>query len=250
MRAAVALLLLGGCDAVFDLETVVNRPVPCTAAGEPFVRWRFDEGTGSRAADESGEHPLNLIGGTAWGAGRTGGYALDFDGLDDRAVAGAPSTLDDREEFTFAAWMHPRTAGKGQISAIVAKGGASANAVKRFVLNGTTCMSAFELSVNRSGDDAGACSLPASVVYNDWQHVAATFSPDDGPRLFINGTEATYVRPPTHGDGEPVPDAISGHAIGSWVEADSVTGVFDGLIDDVTIYCRRLDAAEIPMLMN
>jgi hypothetical protein len=250
MRAIVALLPLAGCDIVFDIDTVTNAPVPCTSVGAPFARWRFEEGSGERAADDSGQHPLAMFGGTAWVAGRETGFALDFDGIDDRAVAGAPSALDDLEELTFAAWINPRTAGKGNISAIIAKGGASARAVKRFVLNGTSCMSAFELTVNRAGNDAAVCTMPGSVAFGVWQHVAATYSPDDGPRIFVNGVEAAYVRPPTLGDGVLTTDAISGHAIGSWVEIDSATGVFDGLIDDVTIACRRMDASEIPALMN
>src|SRR5436190_19861696 len=61
------------------------------AAASPTGHWRFDEGSGTTAADSSGNgHDGTLINGPLWTTGRIG-QGLSFNGVDNRVdVAHAP----------------------------------------------------------------------------------------------------------------------------------------------------------------
>ena len=72
--------------------------------------WKFDEGTGTLAADSSG-HGNNgtLTGGPTWSASPTNSitftnpYALSFDGVDDYVSIADADVLDPGDTFTLSA---------------------------------------------------------------------------------------------------------------------------------------------------
>ncbi|MCK4342414.1 MAG: hypothetical protein KAY37_11905 [Phycisphaerae bacterium] len=67
--------------------------------------WRFDEGTGSIAHDNSGNENHGTVYGAEWTSG-VSGYALQFDGVDDFIELSHFTTVD-RHDGTICWWMKP-----------------------------------------------------------------------------------------------------------------------------------------------
>ena len=69
--------------------------------------WKFDEGTGTTAADSSGNgNTGTLMNGPLWTAG-IAGNALYFDGIDDNVTVLDSNSLDLSSSFTLSAWVNP-----------------------------------------------------------------------------------------------------------------------------------------------
>ena len=68
--------------------------------------WKFDEGSGSTAADSSGNGNHGFITGAVWTKGKTG-QALDFDGANDYVRIVVNPALNNLNAITMAAWIYP-----------------------------------------------------------------------------------------------------------------------------------------------
>ena len=69
--------------------------------------WKFDEGSGTTAADSSGNgNTGTLINGPLWTAGKAGN-ALYFDGIDDNVTVLDSASLHLSSAFTLSAWVNP-----------------------------------------------------------------------------------------------------------------------------------------------
>src|SRR4030095_10522659 len=69
--------------------------------------WKFDEGSGTSAADASGNgNTATLVNGPVWTAGRVGN-ALYFDGINDNLTVPDSNSLDPSSSFTLSAWVNP-----------------------------------------------------------------------------------------------------------------------------------------------
>jgi hypothetical protein len=206
------------------------------------AHWLLDEGVGTSVADASGNgNSATLVNGATWAIGQLGN-AIDFDGIDDAVNAGSPADLDDLQSFTYAAWINPDSDGDGANGVIVSKGGTGASASRRFLVNrGSSCPEGYclELHVNRAATDASVFSSPGLIETNVWQHVTATFSPTDGPRIYKDGVEVDYTSGRSVGSGTLEDDSTSDLVIGSWPGG---FGSFDGRQDDVRVY----DSALVP----
>jgi hypothetical protein len=92
------------------------------------------------------------------------------------------------------------------------------------------------------------CVSSAQIPFMQWSHIAATFDPNKGLTLYINGQNAGQLAVRGHLDGggggfqigrnlEEVPAAASRKIPSSFS--------FDGIIDELKIYSRALDAGEL-----
>ena len=212
------------------------------------AHWKFDAGSGTTAADETGNNPGTLTNGPTWVAGKIGS-AVNFDAVDDVVTAGSNASLDDLVAqggggMTITAWIRPNSIGEGgNPGRIVHKGtGTSATNGWQFVIQGTSPALAF--ASDHATTDVNHVASANSITLGVWQHVVVTW---DGSataanvRLYVNGVEPTY-QTTTNGVGARSSDAASSVFIGN-----DNTGVrtFDGALDDVRIYNRILTAAEI-----
>lgn len=91
--------------------------------------WKFDEGSGTTAADSSGNNNTGtLINGPTWtlapsngGDGKIGG-AVSFDGITQYVNSGSNTILDNLPALSFSAWINPSTATYGPQGTVVQKG--------------------------------------------------------------------------------------------------------------------------------
>jgi len=191
--------------------------------------WKFDEGSGSTAADSSGQSNDGVITGAVWVAGKSGN-ALDFNDTGAEVVTiPDSSSLDLTTQLTFSAWVNMNTATSYPM--IMTKG------VYQFALNAETGNLSVVLDTVKTGfgDDSNN-PVPTSA----WALVTATW---DGETLiyYVNGVaDGSYNVTGTMGQDN------SSVLIGRRSDAY----YFDGLIDDVRIYNRALSAVEVNVIFT
>jgi hypothetical protein len=188
--------------------------------GSPLIlRLRFDEGSGTRAADTSGRHfHGTLVGGATWGQGQTG-TGLALDGVDDYVTTTYPAASDVLTTWTLEAWIQDTNP---QASNRTILGVYNGDGNRAFFLNGQN-----RLHFNPCPQ--GSQFVPA----NQWVHVAMTY---DGTnvRYYINGELDATV-----GCGrQPINFLSIGASAGGSFR-------FRGGIDEVKVYNTARTAAQI-----
>ncbi len=105
--------------------------------------------------------------------------------------------------------------------------------------------------VRYSGTYAFSESKSNTVVLNQWQHVAMTWSPATNVvRLYRNGVEVPYATQ-TPGTGTVQDDSVYPFTIGvRGSTAMLPTDFFNGVLDDIRLYNRPLTAQEIQTLYS
>src|SRR6266540_2413754 len=200
-----------------------------TGGSNLVAYWKFDEGTGTTAADSSGNgNTGTLANGPSWTSG-IAGNALYFDGTDDNVTVADSNSLDLTNSFTFSAWVNPASAFT-DFRSILAKN------YKYYLYASSTgfCGDGSALGGFYEVMDTVACQ-PSSLPVNTWTHLTLTY----------NGSVLTLYR-----NGGAVATAnVSGtlsHSTGTLqIGASEYGEYFQGLIDEVRVYNRALTNTEI-----
>lgn len=209
-------------------------------AGTPSVdpdligHWPFDEGSGPLTANTGLANDGSLENGADFTPGQSS-FGMAFDGADDLVRVlddGADSPIDVTDALTIAFWARPDRI-DGTTQAMVSKD----NAYE--VEFGKLAPDRWDLRL----DNQLAALAPTPLEPQVWQHIAATWD-GTGIRLYYNGLldgggpfAATLV--PNDND----------LAFGARPFGVGSVFPFEGTLDDVHIYNRVLDAAEIAQLV-
>jgi hypothetical protein len=192
--------------------------------------WRFDEGSGTVAGDNSGNGNNGAIYGATWVAGKYGD-ALSFNGINNSVIVPQNSILSAPARLTVEAWFDPSTLAPS-VQQIVGK--QVFYNEYRLILTGNAIVGQiYDASHEYTVSSASGGVFAQTGV---WQHAALTY---DGAnlRLYVNGilvntlAVAITINPNT----SPLYIGING----------GVNFPFSGIIDEVRIYNRALSAAEI-----
>ncbi len=237
-------------QATSTLGSVTSDPATLTISPQPAgllknLRgwWKFDETSGSTAADSSAYHNQGLLNnfpveGTAWVAGRAGG-ALQFQGGAAQDYVRVAGYLIPRGPLTVSAWAW---ADSRPASASIAKTYQNP-ALFSFGLEGSTGrLSNF---LNPSATQASARDL-IPFPLGSWQHTA--FSGDGTTlRLYRNGAliaSAPYTQNLNLPFISPLGIGAKLNAAGTAADT-SAPGYWAGKLDDVAVWSRALGAGEI-----
>lgn len=196
--------------------------------------WTFDDGGGEVALDSSGNNNHGtILNNPVWTLGVIGG-ALNFDGVNDY-VEVVDSVSLNVDYLTMAAWVY-REANSWDSRIIVDKGDSYMMQIGRLTF-GKNDHFEFAIQPNWEWHDGGFVPL------QEWAHVAVTW---DGDRAltYING-RFTKAYDRTNG---VVTDTTNALRIGARGAPNSARSLFKGKIDDVRIYNRVLNGAEIALL--
>lgn len=216
----------------------------------------LNESTGTVAHDalEQGIGSLNGFPESPWAPGRTGN-ALTFDGTDDRLTLGGKKGVTGTAARTVSFWVNVNaTQTAGTRPTIVSWGAAnSAAAGTRFDIN-LNHSNGYRLRAEFNSAGANFTTPARSDLRGaGWVHCAivvpagATVSQVQG---YIDGVLATQTIEPTNSGGVAInTSSVNDVAIGRISDATGARA-FGGLIDDVRIYPRALDASEIAELAN
>ncbi|MGH7972113.1 MAG: LamG-like jellyroll fold domain-containing protein, partial [Limisphaerales bacterium] len=209
----------------------VNPPPPCSSAQTGMVSWWQAEGD---AGDSIGANSGTLVNGPGFASGYVG-EAFRFTGANQIIqVADAPS-LNPTNAITLETWVMVTTNPATDAAVIFGK-------------DGQTSGRQYELDAYRSGGQLvflANIGIPEGFVgltgtnrvdLNTWNHVAMTY---DGAylRLYVNGRLDSSRAATGPISGGTAPFRIGGLGSGPWS--------FNGLVDEVSLYNRALDADEI-----
>ncbi|MBP7375943.1 MAG: PD40 domain-containing protein [Pyrinomonadaceae bacterium] len=220
-------------DAIYNGYVPPTGPTPTpTPSGGLVAYWRAN----GDANDTSGTNHGTLEGDTTFAAGHQG-QAFDFDGDGDRVRVpdGGSDVLDVQTgEFTVAAWVNIRSNGVHFIAGKDFDDGSYALKVEGQKLYFYLFNNNNYQYIN-SGDD---------LTLNSWHHVAGVRAGGQ-IKVFVDGTERAST-----GYTETLPANSTDFTIGGPVYGTTPQPDTDGLIDDVRIYSRGLDATELTAIYN
>ena len=219
--------------------TATFREVSGPPGGGLVGYWAFDEGSGTTAADSSG----NGLNGTlqydpTWasnGSCRKGG-CISFDGADDYVRIPDSAQLRLTGDVTVSAWIKPT--GARSLGSIVSKR-------YEFELGPVSDSAPYALrwSHKEPGGTLVTGDLAASTEADQWQHVVLV---RDATTLELRGYKngapaltSSYTTPP----------ATSTYALNIGRNPGGIQR-FRGLIDEVRLYDRALTDAEVQALYN
>jgi hypothetical protein len=257
----------GGWNLTAEGEKVfrnaINYLVPAAApeGPSPLAHWKLDEGSGTIAADSSGNAlDGTLMGDPMWVAGIIGG-ALDFDG-DDYVDIGNPPILDfSTGDWTLSAWMNAAVAPSGDVT-IVGKGGDhSSDALPgvryQLMLDSSDYLHPVVDDDSSKYDPSGEIPL----IDGQWHHVVMMRRNGTELRAYVDGVEDMGVT--NHGESTiPAEYDLSGtskfnayigaitHAGNSTPDTVVLEKLMLGMIDDVRIYDVALTEAEVAALAS
>ena len=234
--------------------TVLLTLAVCAGAQDPDLLgwWKFDDGTGTIAADSSGKgNDGTFVGDPEWVAGKFGSGLL-FDGQGGERVS--LGNLDVASgAITITCWFKANTLDTpGQDPRMVSKAFGGAGNDHIWLLSsargGGEKRLRFRLKTNDGSDTttlvggqgAGDRVLPVG----EWTHATATWE-GTTMRVYVNGIETGST---DRGGTSVTVDPAVGAAIGNQ-PVGAENRPFDGVIDDVRIYARALTVAEIEEVM-
>jgi Concanavalin A-like lectin/glucanases superfamily len=221
-------------QAIFDAgsagkcENCVQRP-----AG--LVSWWPGEGN---ADDIQDSNPGVLNGGVTFAAGKVG-EAFSFNGVNQFVQVPHASSLDPTAEATLDAWVkfNQLPSAAGHIMQIAAKAGGG----RDLDLQAETD-NKFHFFV--AGGAPSAVVSRTVIVTGRWYHVAATYKATDRIQLYIDGVlEGTTLIPGVTRQANGNPFTIGASYV--WRGR-----FFNGLIDEVDLFSRALDATEIEAIFD
>jgi len=210
---------------------VLSLALTGTAKADLVGWWRFDEGSGTTAADSSGNGNDGVLeGGAQWAEGQLGG-GVEFNGSDARVVA--PYIPLDSRSFTITMWVNPVLYTGEQI------------VISQVQSNSTDVSLHFRIY----GPDSGRVRMgfynndldtTTTLEQNNWYHLTFWYDfENQNRRIYINGVLEA------EGDATPFLGTSGDTIIGSW----GTSQWFQGIIDDVQIYDHPLTEGEIQAAM-
>jgi sucrose-6-phosphate hydrolase SacC (GH32 family) len=246
-----------------DIRTGLDQP-PGGGTTGPVAYWDFAERKGASTVEEVSHQadPISYVFNQAvykpnsdplWQPARTGdgvlSGALLFDGYSTWVTRSAPAVPLVPDGLTVEAWVAPRAfewGDAGKVSAIVNQQDAAANL-------------GFSLGVGRhgvwkfgvgTGDAWREVTVPqsAALAAGKWAHLVATFDSAHAlMRLYLNGAQVAETAVPVGATlrPAPVPLLIGRHNQPEIINGTFAVNMFSGLIDEVKVYNRPLDAAQV-----
>jgi len=216
----------------------VNEPLTTINTNNLSGYWKFSEGNGTIAYDISGIGNTGTLGNFNWNANSGWvdgkyGSGLKFDGLNDYINIPDNDNLDLTNNFTIMAWVKPTSA---QLA--TANGGTIATkAAYAYYLEMTNDR---YIRVYLTGaTPAGYHSSNATLAANTWTHIAWTYN-STLSSIYLNGTldNVTKVTGSVTKTNAPLLIGALGGGYAGGYE-------FNGTLDEIIIFNRSLNAAEI-----
>jgi alpha-tubulin suppressor-like RCC1 family protein len=214
--------------------------------------WNFDEGSGTSAADSSGNSNTGtLTNGPTWTTGGKINSALGFVAASTQYVSVPYSSIFDfaTGSFTVSAWMKANSLPATQHSAnaqLVGKQRGDESIGWTFQFHGSSGTGNADLWLSDGAGHYTTYTNSTPLSLSVWYHLVFIVDRSTNTlRSYVNGikdgTEPSIV---SYGNVDD-PDAL-------FIGAERTDGLssFDGTIDDVRIYNRALSASEVWRLYN
>ena len=229
----------GSASSSRDVQVFVEHDGDAVAANGLQGWWKFDEGTGSSAADSSGNaRTLTLTSATMSADGYAGkAYTGDATATQSagHATFAAPTLI------TMSAWVYANASPATNERYIFNFHTSSTSRLRLYMANGTSRLRFF---ADRSTD--GLWEAQYNVPAQQWFHVTVSYDTSSAaadPVISINGGSVLVGEIGAAPTGAQV--ASAGFSVGG---NNSTSNSWSGRIDEARVYNRLLPAAEIPLL--
>jgi fibronectin type 3 domain-containing protein len=217
-----------------------NSAEASTTFTQPLAYLKFDETSGTSAADASGNNWTGtLVNGPLWSAGRSNN-TVDLDGINDHVTL-PTGVVNGLTNFTITLWANLDSLSTWSRLFDFGTG----TTVNMFLTpkNGANSKVRFAITTSGSGGEQridGTAALPIG----GWHHVAVTLSGSTGT-LYVDGVQV----------GQNTAMTLKPSSLGSTTQNRIGRSQYNdpylmGRIDEFRIYGRALSAAEVASLMN
>ena len=169
---------------------------------------------------------------------RMPGYAIDYDGSNDRFDMGTPNGLNNQEPFTLVCWMRMDTA-PAAISYLFAKRNSGAGSGTWWVRVEGTLGIAFSRATLST--DVKRLTDNNSFNLNQWHHILTTWDGTNqfaGIHIYVDGKEASY-QTDQNSTNAIESDAAFNFAVGNVADGDA-DQTFNGMIAESRFYGKRI----------
>ena len=206
--------------------------------------WNADAESGSTALDIIGGNNGAMSDGAAILGGKVG-RAFQFSGTSGYVTMGNPASLNfGTGPFSLEAWFNWDGAGSS-VNNIIRKSNYGGDPGSGYWVRIGRDNKTIEFSVGATTVPEGQTLITAPVSPGVWHHIAATRDGSDVIKLYIDGqSTGSFLRQAPHANSS----SGSSFALGIWQDQNSEH--FSGLIDEVSVYNRALDASEVKAIFN
>lgn len=231
----IRLTVSDGTASGFDEVLVSMGGSPLAALTQNIEGyWKFDEGTGTTAADSSGNNRnAAFASALAWSTNAISGNSVSgVGGSNDYTTV---ATFSEPAQITAAAWARIGIAPANGDRYVFRFRAGSNDRFRVYIPSGSRRL---RVAADRNPTD-GVWECPVDLPGNEWLHIAVTqnnSSASNPPQIFINGIQAA-VNQITAPSGS-VQLGTSLQIPGSW----------HGNVDEARVYSRILPATEIALL--
>jgi hypothetical protein len=206
--------------------------------------WKLDEGTGTTAADSSGNsHDGTLYNDTAWttdtpSTAFTNPSALSFDGTSDYVEVPHSTALDTGDELTLSAWV--KLVDPSNDQKIVGKtNGAHTAGYVLGVKNNSLFPEIWDSTGGYYAHESG------TITADTWTHLVVTWQSDKEMIGYVDGTEVFNIAASANPIGASTKPLLIG--VAPW---DTNAYNVNGVVDDVRVYDWVLSASEVQSLAD
>jgi CSLREA domain-containing protein len=225
-----ATLTIGGVSGAFNVTTAASSDP--NASG--LVAWWRAENNGY---DSVGGNHGTAHGGTTYATGRAG-QAFDLSSsVNDYVSIPDAANLAITDNITVASWFYPRVVTHG-LSIFNRRNSSNEGGVDLELAHYDSYSNTIGFYVYTSAGWQMIFAPNGSITADRWYHVAGTYN-NSMMRLYLNGIEVSS-QPVSGAINNPLSPSVR---IGSNIPDPSYH--FNGLIDEVKIYSRALDAIEV-----
>ncbi|MDS4028186.1 MAG: LamG-like jellyroll fold domain-containing protein [Candidatus Contendobacter sp.] len=225
-------------------------PVVTSPQNGLVAAYGFEETSGNTAVDASGQSNHGTINGATRTAGKFG-QALSFNGSSNWVAIPDADSLDLTTSMTLEAWVYPKNLADRR--PILAKQGTTNGAPSRgFMLSAGDYSGSGKVETEVFKNESSSSSLISNTALNTsgWQHVALVY------QYVADGTSkmTVYINGVASGSNNAAVGSLQKNAqpldLGRYFYNSSYARYFNGLIDEVRVYNRALNASEIQSDMN
>jgi hypothetical protein len=205
----------------------------------PFAAWyKFDETSGTTAADASGAgHDATLNGGASWTAGKLGG-AVALDGVNGY-VALPEAVITGAVAYSVATWV--KLDALSTWSRIFDFGTGTGANMFLTPRSGSNTLR-YAITIGGSGGEQQINAAPLTT--GAWTHVAVTYDGSSVGVLYVDGQEVgrnTAMK--------VVPQWFASHVTRNFIGKSQYSDPYlKGAVDDFRVYGRTLSSAEVAQL--
>ena len=153
--------------------------------------------------------------------------------------------------YAVAIWIYPTNTSGGTIMHLSSRTDGAQTSAWCLPIMGFT--SSGQIAINSFSGSNVPLTGP-SVPLDAWTHIAATYSPTNGERLYVNGTQygASSAAFNFAAGGVPMTITLGSSLLGTGtcITGTIQMGQYHGSLDEFRVYARELTAAQVSALAN